>query len=171
MKKVLLFCSLFLMLLTSVAFAAMPRDEMYVGGVGAGVTLGYVRSVCGEPMEIKRHRNEGIKSVIYIYSKAFRVVARDWARDEKPEDELVVTGFWLSDSSVATPSGITIGMSYENDVVSRFGAGREVVDGQGNITYIYEEEPEIQFKFLVDKDEDTIVAINQETGWIIVRGT
>ncbi len=170
MKKIFLFCSLFLMLLTSAAFAAMPRDEMYVGGVGAGVTLGYVRSVCGEPMEVKHHRNEGIKSVVYVYSKAFRVTARVWARDEKPEDELVVTGFWLSDSSLATPSGITVGMSYEKDVESKFGPGREVM--RGDFKYIYDEEPGVQFQFYVDEeDKDTIVAISQETDWTIVRGT
>ena len=76
MKKAILFCGLLVMLLTSAVFAAMPRDEMYVGGVGAGVTLGYIRSIYGEPADIRRHQNEGIKGVAYIYSDSFRVMAR-----------------------------------------------------------------------------------------------
>ncbi len=166
MKKAILFCSLLVMLLTSVAFAAMPRDEMYVGGVGAGVTLGYVRSVLGEPADVRRHQNEGIKGVVFTYSDSFRVVARARVSEKTPEDEMVVTGFWLSDASLATPGGIKVGMSYGKDVADRFGPGREVVDGQGNIRYVYEEDPEIFFSFYVDKeDEDTIIVIQQETNW------
>ena len=165
MKKPIFICSLLVMLLTSVAFAEMPRDEMYVGGVGAGVTLGYVKSIYGEPMNIRRHENEGIRGVVYIYSDSFRVMARAWISDKIPEDEMTVVSFWLSDASLATPSGIKVGMSYEKDVASRFGPGRETVDGRG-LKYVYEQDPEIFFSFHVDNDdEDTIVIIRQETNW------
>ena len=52
MKKILMLCSLFIMFLTSIALAKMPREEMYVGGVGAGVSTALVGSGSAGSSEI-----------------------------------------------------------------------------------------------------------------------
>ena len=52
--KLIAFFVFLILLVSSVALAhSMTREEMYVGGIGPGCTLGYVQEVYGEPMDKK----------------------------------------------------------------------------------------------------------------------
>ena len=154
------------LLIPSVSFAEMPREEMYVGGVGAGCTLGYVREIYGEPDDVRYFSGEGIKSISYIYSDGFSISGRVFSRDERPEEDYVVVGFKLSDPDLATPSGIRVGMSYWDDVVSKFGEGKRFISFSDELMYIYKGDRMMSFSFVLDDDdEDTIIGIHQGTDW------
>ena len=122
MKKMLLAIVLLLLLCQSIAWAHwMPREEMYVGGVGAGCTLEYVTSIYGEPQEKRWFNTAGVRGVTYIYSDAFSITGRTGKDDLRQEEELLVVGFSLKDNSLATPNGLTVGMPYET-VSAMFGS-------------------------------------------------
>lgn len=165
MKKIFIIAGLLLMLMTTVTFANMPREEMYIGGVGAGVSLGYVRQVYGEPVDIKRFKGDGMRTVTFIYSDAFSIIGRTGISDNRPEEEIIVAGFTCTDPYLATKGGIRVGMSYENDVVRKYGPGREFTNRNGDLMYIYDGGRGMQFCFYVDDDGDTIWKIYQGTEW------
>ena len=165
MKKIFIIAGLFLMFMTTVAFAKMPREEMYIGGVGAGVSLGYVKQVYGEPADIKRFNGEGIRAVTFVYSDTFSITGRTGSRDNRPEEDLIVVGFTCTDPYLATKGGIRVGMSYENDVVRKYGSGRAFTNRDGELMYIYDGGRGMQFCFYVDDDGDTIRKIYQGTEW------
>ena len=105
MKRILFLCAaIFLLCQTAVLAHTMTRDEMYVGGVGRGCSLGYVASVYGEPADKKEFRGDGIRSVTYIYSPTFSITAVGGARDVQPESDLRVNGFSCKDAYLKTPT-------------------------------------------------------------------
>lgn len=143
MKKILLLCFAVLLLCQATAFAhTMPKEEMYIGGVGFGCTLGYVKDIYGEPQEIiwKETGKSGTKMgityyVTYKYSDAFKVIGRKHERDSSPEDEITVVSVILKDNSLSTPSGFTVGMPYAA-IVEIFGEGQKYTH-QGRTWYDY----------------------------------
>ncbi len=130
------FCAAFL-LFQAVAFAhSMPREELYAGGVGIGCTLGYVKSVYGEPKEEQRYEGDGIRNVTYIYSPTFSITGRAGISDDRDDEELIVVGFTLTDRSMATPSGVRVGMPY-SAVRQRFGSVKKCKFYNGEEAYVY----------------------------------
>ena len=131
MKRIVICCCFVWMLFQSVAIAHnMPEEEMAIGGVGYGCTLGYVKSIYGEPQEKKWIRNGELK---YIYSSSFVVIGWRYYPYDQEEDNMAVGGVILSDNSLATPSGFTVGMPYQS-VVNAFGEG---IDYNKNGVYHY----------------------------------
>lgn len=135
-SKLAAFIVLFSMLVSSVAFAHnMPREEMYVGGVGPGCTLGYVKEIYGEPIDKIESTTDWLHIVTYKYSESFSITGRSFAEENIPENEMMVAGFVLKDNSLSTPSGIRVGSPYE-EVIHKFGYGDEV-KLSGNTYYCF----------------------------------
>ena len=129
---------LFVMLSTTQAEIyphCMPLEEMSVGGVGYGTSLGYVKEIYGEPVDKKIFTGDGVRVVTWIYSEYFSVTARTSAEDTTPEDNLQVVGYSLKNNSLSTPAGLTVGMSYHK-VVMLWGRG-ELVEDDGRRGYFY----------------------------------
>ena len=142
----------------------MPREEMYVGGVGHGCTLGYVKKIYGEPLERKIFDGVDIHGSTWIYSKYFSVTGRT-SQEAIAEEDLPVVGFSLKNNSLSTPSGLTVGMNY-NEVVKLFGRGELYeYDGRRGYFYVpaYSGEP-MTLTFYVD-DAGTITEIELGTDW------
>lgn len=137
MKKIFLLAAiLFCMTNFSVASAnSMPLEEMSVGGVGYDCTLAYVKKIYGEPADKKIFTGDGVRIVTWFYSENFSVTARTSEDDMTPEENLHVVAFSLKDNSLSTPSGLTVGMSY-NEVVKLWGRGELYVD-DGRRSYFY----------------------------------
>ena len=55
---------------------SLPDTEAYVGGIGPGCTLGYVKSIYGEPTNAKRFTSDGVRVATYWYGDGFRVIGR-----------------------------------------------------------------------------------------------
>jgi len=136
LRRIFLVLGLAILMFQSIAFAHwMPREEMYVGGVGAGCTLGYVKSIYGEPKEKRWFNSDGVRGVTYKYSNTFSVTGRTGNQDPRAEDDLIVVGFSLKDSSLSTPSGLTVGIPYET-VAGMFGRVKKSTYN-GRISYSY----------------------------------
>ena len=97
---------------------ALSRDQAAIGGVGAGCSLEYVQSIYGMP-----DHDSGSS---YNYGGKFWVFYRHG----------IVKSVSCSESNLATPAGVTVGMSEMvlNDVYGKAGA----IQKQGKKTlYIY----------------------------------
>ena len=129
---------LFVMLSTAQAEIyphCMPLEEMSVGGVGYGTSLGYVKEIYGEPVDKKFFTGDGVRVVTWIYSEYFSVTARTSDDDTTLEENLQVVGYSLKNNSLSTPAGLTVGMIY-NEVVKLWGRG-ELVQDDGRRGYFY----------------------------------
>lgn len=137
MKRILMICAFIYTMICSTCFAHwLPESELYVGGVGAGCTMEYVQSVYGQPKEKMWFNSDGVRGVSYIYSDTFCVFARVGADDPTPEGDLPVCGFDLKEGSMATPSGITVGIPYIT-VAGMFGRVDEEKEYDGRSRYDY----------------------------------
>ena len=145
-----------LVFVTSFAQASansMPVSEMYVGGVGYGTSLGYVKEIYGEPVDKRTFTGDGVRIVAWIYSEYFSVTARTGADDFSPEEDLPVVSFTLKNNSLSTPSGLTVGMNY-NEVVKMWGRG-EYFESEGGRSYFYvpaDSQIPMTLTFYVDAD-------------------
>ncbi len=151
MKHCILLVTVILLTFHSLAFAhSMPREEMYVGGVGAGCSLGYVSSIYGEPREKTEFRSDGVQVMTYVYSDTFSITGQTYAEDLCAEEDLMVVGFSLKDGSLSTPHGIAVGMPYEK-AVELFGYGVWFEAGDA-VGYIYPAEGSaVELTFYVDR--------------------
>ena len=158
MKKffVLVTALLFAMLSTAQAEIyphMMPLEEMSVGGVGYGTSLGYVKEIYGESVDKEIFTGDGVRVVTWIYSEYFSVTARTSDDDITPEDGLKVVGYSLKTNALSTPAGLTVGMSY-NEVVMHWGRG-ELVEDDGRRGYFYvpaSSQLPVTLTFYVDAD-------------------
>ena len=158
MKKFFALATALLFVMLSTAQAeiyphCMPLEEMSVGGVGYGTSLGYVKEIYGEPVDKKIFTGDGVRVVTWIYSEYFSVTARTFAEDTTPEDNLQVVGYSLKNNSLSTPAGLTVGMSY-NKVVMLWGRG-ELVEDDGRRGYFYvpaSSQLPVTLTFYVDAD-------------------
>lgn len=100
----------------------LPESEMYIGGVGEGCTLEYVKACFGEPKEKKWFNNGSLRGVRYIYGPAFSVTGRVPADDARGENEMTVTNVTLQASNLSTPGGITVGIPFAT-VSGQYGLG------------------------------------------------
>ena len=167
MKKILMVCFAVLMLCQATAFAArlIPKEEMYVGGIGLDCTLGYVKEIYGEPKEVIRTESGKAGSkmgityyITYKYSDTFNVTGKRNERDSREENELRVNSVFIRDNSLATPSGLTVGMPYAA-VVEMFGEG-EKLTYQGKTWYSYSpNQGGIKLLQFMVNDEGTITEI------------
>ncbi|MCH4188650.1 MAG: hypothetical protein LKF74_08235 [Megasphaera sp.] len=137
MKKIIL-TIIALALSISCSFAHwLPESETFVGGVGYGCTLEYVKSIYGEPSNKRWFNTDGVRGVTYSYGPLFSVTGRTWDKDQKPEGELTVTGYTLKANNLATPSGLTVGIPYET-VANMYGSVPKWTSHDGRTGYIYE---------------------------------
>ena len=138
MRKIFLLATFLLLTINFTAAQAqtMPIKEMRVGGIGYGCLLEDVKEICGEPLKRETVMRERIHRVTWIYSPNFSVTAQTFvSRDLTPDEDMPVVGFSLKDNSLSTPSGITVGMSY-NEVVKLWGRG-EPCDFDGRRGFYY----------------------------------
>ena len=57
-----------------------PLSEAYIGGVGPNCTLGYVKSIYGEPKSKRWFNTDGVRGVAYYYSPSYQVTAEPGRR-------------------------------------------------------------------------------------------
>lgn len=114
----------------------MPESETYVGGVGPGCTLSYVKSIYGEPDHKSWFNSDGVRGVTYEYGSKFRITGRTGSNDSRAEDDLIVCGYDLKANNLATPSGITVGVPYKT-VAGMYGSGAQLKSG-GKVGYSYD---------------------------------
>lgn len=138
-KKVFMSICLVAMMFTiqpAVSFAHwLPESEMSIGGIGYGCTMGYVKSIYGEPVEKKWFNNDGFRGVRYIYSASFSVTGRVADNDPMPEDELPVKNIYSAASNLSTPNGITCGIPVAT-LTGMYGKG-DVKNISGRMFYYY----------------------------------
>ncbi len=167
MKRIFILMTGLLFAFQAIAFAhTMPREEMYVGGIGSGCSLGYVKSVYGEPKGKNWFDSYGVKGVTYVYSAAFHVTGWTSSKNPSAEDDILVAGFTLKDNSLSTPSGITVGMPYQK-VVEKFGEVKKYTyNGKNFYAYVTQntDGPAVQISFYVD-EKGTITEINEGTDY------
>ena len=164
MKKIFLLATILLSVVScSTAFAnSMPREEMCVGSVGYGCTLGNVKAIYGEPLERRIFDGIDAHGSTWIYSPNFSVTGRTFGNSVS-EENLTVVAFALKDNSLSTPSGLTVGMSY-HEVVKRWGRG-ELYEFNGRRGYFYvpsNSDVPMTLTFFVDA-ESTITEIELGT--------
>ena len=141
---------------------SLPDTEACVGGIGPGCTLGYVKSIYGEPTSAKRFSSDGVRVATYWYGDGFRVIGRVGSSDTREEDELPVVGYSLTDSSLSTPSGITVGMPYAR-VADQFGTGNSI-SFSGKTGYAYPLGGQREMSFFLDS-QGNISEISLGTGF------
>ena len=121
MKRILMICFAVLLFCQATAFAAnfIPKEELCIGGINLDCTLGYVKEIYGEPKEViweetgKSGSKMGIIYYItYKYSDAFFVTGKLSERESHGEDDTRIVSICIKDNSLATPSGIAVGMPY-----------------------------------------------------------
>lgn len=113
----------------------LPETEYVLGGIGYGCTMGYVRSIYGEPMQKKWFNNDGFRGVQYIYSRDFSVTARVADNDPMPEDDLPVKNVRSALNNICTPTGIAVGIPVTT-LTGMYGKG-EKKDYSGRVFYYY----------------------------------
>ena len=141
MKKVWMICVAVWLFCQATVFAHnMPTEEFCIGGITPGCTLEYVTGIYGEPNERKwkedwRYAKIPHYYVTYDYSPTLSVTGLPKGKSLEEELEATAEYITLKDNSLSTPSGITVGISYQT-VVSKFGEGRKH-SYQGNTWYTY----------------------------------
>ena len=83
-----------------------PLSEAYIGGVGPNCTLGYVKSIYGEPKSKRWFNTDGVRGVAYYYSPSYQVTGRTWTKNAIPEDEFPVVGYTVKANNLSTPSAL-----------------------------------------------------------------
>lgn len=158
MKKILMLCFAVLLLFQTMASARqIPREEIYIGGLSTGCSMGYVQSVYGAPQkkewrEDRRHPRTVVYYVTYEYSPAFRVIGRT-TKGQGYEEELDARVYFviIEDDSLSTPSGITVGMPYKA-VAEMFGESQKRVPTSNDAFYQYSFKG-LDMYFAVNNDE------------------
>ena len=158
MKRILMLCFAALLFCQTVSFARqIPREEIYIGGLSTGCSMGYVQSVYGAPQkkewrEDRRHPRTGVYYVTYEYSPAFRVIGRT-TKGQGYEEELDARVYFviIEDDSLSTPSGITVGMPYKA-VAEMFGESQKRVPTSNDAFYQYSFKG-LDMYFAVNNDE------------------
>ena len=87
----------------------IPKAELNIGGIEPGQDIGYTEQIYGKPGKFE---DEGFIQV-YNYNNKFVVRA-------KMNHGFKVTSVAIYEKGLKTPSGLTVGMPYE-DVVKKFG--------------------------------------------------
>ncbi len=128
MKRILMICFAVLMLCQATAFAKhnMPEEEFCIGGLTPGCTFEYVKSIYGEPSKkdwkLVNHPRAVDYYLYYDYDSTLFVRGISVGNSAEAELNATVMDIVLTDNSLSTSSGITVGMPYQA-VVAMFGEG------------------------------------------------
>ncbi len=142
-KKFFIFCLTILLQISlgeiSIVSAehTLPKDELVIGGIGYGGTLGYVKEIYGEPDEIRTIQKKGIKEVLYIYSKNFKISGKAQVELNLNEADYPVDGFFISTNSMQSDSGIRVGTPFKT-IEDKYGAGKKYETPDKELFYRYE---------------------------------
>ncbi len=137
MKRILMLCCAVLLLGQTMAFAhEMPDEEMRLGGIAAGDTLGYVKMIFGDPSSKNGFDSTDYHMMLYMYSPTFMVEGLTPKTNPLSEQEMCVCNIILKDNSLMTPSGISVGTAYEN-VFAMFGKSSRESHIRGTNSYYY----------------------------------
>ncbi len=120
MKRFLMICCAVLLLCQTTSLARqLPKEEISIGGLTIGCTMGYVESLYGAPpqkkwQEDRRHPRTVVYYITYEYSPTFKVIGRTTkGQSYEDEQDAKIYSIIVKDDSVSTPSGITVGMPYK----------------------------------------------------------
>jgi hypothetical protein len=142
MKKLCLTILLSCLCCFGVFAHSMTSSELAVGGVTLGSTLGYVKSVYGEPSQVETSSNPMGSSrmyrAVYVYGPLLTISGRTLGDGTENENEYAVYEVALRANNLSTPSGIMVGMPYSK-VVALFGQGKYYYDNSKGLGgYVYQ---------------------------------
>lgn len=143
MKRIFMICCAVLLLCQTTSLARqMPKEEISIGGLTIGCTMGYVESLYGAPpqkkwQEDRSHPRTVVYYITYEYSPTFNVIGRT-TKGQSYEDEQNAKLYSVSvkDDSLSTPSGITVGMPYKA-VAEMFGEAPKRTFPNGQSFYMH----------------------------------
>ena len=142
MKRIWMICFAVLLLCQATVFAKhnIPEEEFCIGGITPGCTFEYVKNIYGEPnkkdwQEDWSHAKTPHYYLTYDYAPSLLVTGLPREKSLHGELETTVQFITLKDNSLSTPSGLTVGMSYQI-VVDMFGEGVKRTY-KGNTWYSY----------------------------------
>ena len=120
MKKVFILMMAVAMMMTSYGNClALAREQATIGGIGAGCTTGYVRSIYGRP-DVNNYTS-------YRYGDGFQIFF---------DRNGIVQSVACSNSSLSTPDGVTTGMD-ENVLNTVYGQAGFVQQQGRKTLYVY----------------------------------
>lgn len=159
MKRILMLCCAVLLFCQTVAFAhEMPDEEMYIGGITVGDTLGYAKLIMGAPEQIIRQKYTEKRDVEYLYSHEKLLVRGEMEWEKKvEEDDLIIWNISIHDNQWTTPSGMTTGMPYA-EVVALFGESSKVHRTMKHEMHLYKGQKR-NMSFFVDSQTGLISSI------------
>lgn len=151
MKRLLMICFAVLLLCQATVFAhEMPDDEMYLGGITAGVTLGYVKNIFGIPQQKIPSESPQYRFMVYTYPPSVVVHAETLKDNPSSEEEMIVSSINVKDNSLTTPSGITVGTPYDS-IKTMFGECSREFQSRNKMVYFYQGNGK-HIAFVVDKN-------------------
>ena len=112
-KKILFVTMCCIIMLAGTAMASVPTSELSIGGIGIGSSGNYVRSVYGNPDNIK----------LYDWGESWTYGSFELVLEKNAVLSLRSTG----NNGLATPAGLAVGMKY-SDAYNLYGKA----DSQGN---------------------------------------
>lgn len=163
MKKICL-TIIFAVMFSIIGFAhSMPSSELAVGGISLGSTLGYVKSVYGEPAQTENFSfpigSSRMYRATYVYGPLLTISGRILSSSPPEEQEYAVYEVALQANNLSTPSGITVGMPYSK-VVALFGEGKYYFDSSKNrVGYVYQMPRSLKEMILYLDKDNTVVEI------------
>lgn len=163
MKKICL-AIIFSLLFCMAGFAhSMPASELAVGGISLRSTLGYVKSVYGEPAQIQSSVNPMGNLNVYVatygYGPLLTIGGRTFGSGSQNENEYKVYEVTLKANNLSTPSGLTVGMPYAA-VITLFGKGEYYYNtSMGMGGYVYSMQNSLQEMILYLDGDNNIAAI------------
>lgn len=117
--------------INSIAFANVPYDKVSIGGVGPGSSIGYVKSIYGEPSSTNY---DTPTSATYEYGNSFVLTSN-------PKDsQTIYTVFSSAHNGLNTPDGVGVGMK-ESVLEEKYGPCERIGNVDGVTYYHYAMDP------------------------------
>ena len=154
MKKkllLILICIFALNISTSSAAKKFNVDSAAIGGITIGAGSEYIKSIYGEPGNIRVHESEqDVKTETWYYGDSFQIDIV----------EGIVTSLVTSGANgLTTPEGITVGMN-KKDMTSKYGKPTQS-DKYGNrAIYTYKSDNGVEMLFVVNDGIISEIRIN-----------
>lgn len=130
-----------LMMSASAAFASVPQDSVYLGGIGYGSDGSYVQRIYGTPTEIEQEHTSVVPSglaVEYEYGHSVSILL---------ENDLVYQVEVSANNGWQTPEGVHVGM--DASVVEATYGAPDMVRGDKRI-YTVAENPDVGMVFEIE---------------------
>lgn len=133
MKKICLCIVSFLVLVSSHVFADIPKEEMYIGGIGIGTDREYVIQNYGSATLIEKYKNRNNEDIVEEYYGLIDSRFKQYEITISYKNNKV-TAVWVRTDTLSTPKGLKCNMVEDN--INMYGKADEMGGGK-NIGYRY----------------------------------